>query len=897
MSAASVQLTGFRLSPETPADGESTSPESSEVYENCAHDSIHLVGSHARPAPNQTDSPADTQGDASRHVVEIAEPIRREKSSKLDLTEEWFDADSQPEPFKIIWRDLAFEVKLNTFKQTARDVVRSLTTCRSSKRSDATDYSDECKPDSGLKSRPKDAAKPRKRVIFEGLNGYAKSGEITAILGPSGAGKSSLINAICGFETQNHSGSIQLVGGSGDKKRMQLSLIPQKDYLINELTVRENLSFSSRILNSNKGFDHKANIERVVKVFNLKDCIDTQCKHLSGGEYKRVSIAQELLRQPDILVLDEPTSGLDSLNCKKLINTLKDLIDASLQGTISPIAIIMTIHQPDVDIYSMFDHVYCMALGGRVIFDGHPKETLEVLRDRGGLQVPTDISVMMNPANLLIEIASNANNDENSVERLAAYQRDKIEKDPLFHQTRQDHTEDCDQHAKEEPAKAVDEGKAGNQDANQQQLVRDKRLALKNQHRGLFWYHTSLLTRRAFLGTVRDPIVSVVSLIFHLAIPFTMWFVYPAAIGKAASCPKLVRDISMYAVADQITDRQIVEQREELVVAYECATMFFLTTYSFALCSAAVAALAFPLNMHVLLKELRNGWYGLSCSVLAKTISNMPIEVLFPSFSFMLTYYLLEMPSSYMQWRMLATAAVMALVTMIASTQGLIFGAIFMNNTEAAVFMSGAGILPQTLLSGFTGRISNMPPILQYASLLNPLKYACDLNSMVRYGFAMCKCEPETDAYLRSTEARFSDLPAQMVSIFNYYMQNVGTFDNETLISDDSTAANATLSQPATVPGINYDFRPNPGLHSRISARIESGQLDLFAEIADLFSTTFSYARRIESCEDVRSQFLTLQGIPSDERILSLFGSMIGLLVLWKIILYICVRVKIEART
>lgn len=69
---------------------------------------------------------------------------------------------------------------------------------------------------------------------------------------------------------------------------------------------------------------------------------------MSGGERKRTSIGVELITDPSLVFLDEPTTGLDSFTATSVIEILRYLAESGR-------TIISTIHQPNSDIYEMFD--------------------------------------------------------------------------------------------------------------------------------------------------------------------------------------------------------------------------------------------------------------------------------------------------------------------------------------------------------------------------------------------------------------------------------------------------------------------------------------------------------------------------------------------------------------
>ena len=73
-------------------------------------------------------------------------------------------------------------------------------------------------------------------------------------------------------------------------------------------------------------------------------------KGISGGQRKRVNIAMELLTDPSVLFLDEPTSGLSSQDALMVMRVIRELADSGK-------TILMTIHQPSLEVFRMMHHL------------------------------------------------------------------------------------------------------------------------------------------------------------------------------------------------------------------------------------------------------------------------------------------------------------------------------------------------------------------------------------------------------------------------------------------------------------------------------------------------------------------------------------------------------------
>ncbi|XP_023230958.1 ATP-binding cassette sub-family G member 4-like [Centruroides sculpturatus] len=153
--------------------------------------------------------------------------------------------------------------------------------------------------------------KKERKVILKDLSGLVTSGELTAIMGPSGAGKSTLMNILSGFLNAKHEGKI-LVNNQRRNLNMFRKLccyITQDDYLLPHLTVLESITVAAnlKIPSSVSQEERKQMVTDVIEMLGLTECEKTKSVHLSGGQKKRLSIAQELVSNPPVMFFDEPT--------------------------------------------------------------------------------------------------------------------------------------------------------------------------------------------------------------------------------------------------------------------------------------------------------------------------------------------------------------------------------------------------------------------------------------------------------------------------------------------------------------------------------------------------------------------------------------------------------------
>lgn len=212
------------------------------------------------------------------------------------------------------------------------------------------------------------------REALRELSFATREGQLLGIMGGSGTGKTTLLNIMNG-KVKPSSGSV-LVNGidlHDNKRKLEgmIGNVSQRDILIEELTVFENLYYSAKL--SLKGLNKAQITKKVIEVLQSLGLYEIRNlrvgsvleKIISGGQRKRLNIALELIREPDILFVDEPTSGLSSRDSENIMDLLKEL---ALSGKI----VFVVIHQPSSNIFKLFDRLFIMDDGGYIVYDGFP---------------------------------------------------------------------------------------------------------------------------------------------------------------------------------------------------------------------------------------------------------------------------------------------------------------------------------------------------------------------------------------------------------------------------------------------------------------------------------------------------------------------------------------------
>lgn len=187
--------------------------------------------------------------------------------------------------------------------------------------------------------------------VLEGVDLRVGEGEFVGLVGPSGSGKSTLLRAIAGL-LKPLKGEIL----RGFEER-ELGFLFQEDALLPWRTARENAALGLRI----RGYGKKEALEEAeawLVRLGLRGLGDRYPHELSGGQRKRVALAQVLALRPRLLLMDEPFASLDAILRTEVTRDLLRLVEG--EG----IAVLLVTHDLEEAI-ALADRIYLLSKGPR----------------------------------------------------------------------------------------------------------------------------------------------------------------------------------------------------------------------------------------------------------------------------------------------------------------------------------------------------------------------------------------------------------------------------------------------------------------------------------------------------------------------------------------------------
>ena len=154
------------------------------------------------------------------------------------------------------------------------------------------------------------------QVICEGISFDLRQGELLGLVGKSGSGKTTIFHALAGL-TEPDSGCVLLDGHSITGVPGSVSYMLQKDLLLEQHTIIDNVSMPLRIAGAKRQDARSRAAERFAE-FGLEGTEKLYPSQLSGGMRQRAALLRTYLMDNDVVLMDEPFSALDAFTRKDM---------------------------------------------------------------------------------------------------------------------------------------------------------------------------------------------------------------------------------------------------------------------------------------------------------------------------------------------------------------------------------------------------------------------------------------------------------------------------------------------------------------------------------------------------------------------------------------------------
>jgi ABC-2 type transport system ATP-binding protein len=193
----------------------------------------------------------------------------------------------------------------------------------------------------------------KKFKAVDGIDLYAKPGEITILLGPNGAGKSTTIKSIAGLLKFEGEITIWEQPNKTVAAKKLFGYIPETPALYDLLTPWEHVEFIAKAYKLDDGWEDR--IKAIFERLDIYDKKDKYVRELSKGMTQKLSISLALLTDPKAVLFDEPLVGLDPKAINEVLKILEELKQAGKSVLVST-HIIDTINE-------VWDRAYIMDKG------------------------------------------------------------------------------------------------------------------------------------------------------------------------------------------------------------------------------------------------------------------------------------------------------------------------------------------------------------------------------------------------------------------------------------------------------------------------------------------------------------------------------------------------------
>ena len=230
------------------------------------------------------------------------------------------------------------------------------------------------------------------RAVVRGATAGVSEGELVVIVGPNGAGKTTLLRAMAGLLAPS-AGTIRSMGhdpATADRRTIarDLAYLPQAYELAFPFVVEEVVLLGRYARQRGLGLASTEDLEAAqaaMKACDVEALARRRFDELSGGEARRVILAQALCQGARCLLLDEPTAGLDPAHARNVFAMLRAQCE---QGS----AAVVVTH--DLDLALRYGGVMWLVADGTLAARGAPAEVLASPATRAAFQLEIHVGAL-----------------------------------------------------------------------------------------------------------------------------------------------------------------------------------------------------------------------------------------------------------------------------------------------------------------------------------------------------------------------------------------------------------------------------------------------------------------------------------------------------------------------
>jgi iron complex transport system ATP-binding protein len=233
-----------------------------------------------------------------------------------------------------------------------------------------------------------------RRAVVRGVSAGVAQGELVVIVGPNGAGKTTLLRAMAGL-VETKAGTLRCMGNDPARASRRviardLAYLPQQYELAFPFIVEEVVLLGRYANQRGLGMPSEVDLAAArdaMKVCDVEHLATRRFDELSGGEARRVILAQAVCQGARCLLLDEPTAGLDPAHARAVFEMLRAQCESGR-------AAVVVTH--DLDLALRHGGVMWLIADGRLAARGTPADVLASAATRAAFELDIHVGDLPN---------------------------------------------------------------------------------------------------------------------------------------------------------------------------------------------------------------------------------------------------------------------------------------------------------------------------------------------------------------------------------------------------------------------------------------------------------------------------------------------------------------------